>query len=409
MPASFRWRDAFERGLDLCAFLFLPILVLASRGAAPLFAVAGLCGLGLAAPCGNAAWRRVRSLAPIFAALVAWALLSSLWAIDPARSLVLGLRLAALFAGGLALIAAAPEIAASDRLLRWLAAGFAVALLLGAVQAATSGQLTVAFRQRPFIGAVLNQAEDGFAFLLLPLCAALLLRERRFLAAAFAVVTLAMIFWLVGETARAGFVAGVIAALLLYRWRRSLTRAAAAASVALVLCAPLVLPPLGGIAAVRDATLHLKNSAWHRLEIWAFVGDRIADKPLLGWGLDASRAIPGGDEPIANGYPGQKKLPLHPHNAALQVWLELGLPGALLFSLLIARVWWALGAATWRPLYAAAAGGSLTAALIVALGSYGVWQEWLIATEFLTLFLILVLERTAARPTPETVPAGSHS
>jgi hypothetical protein len=36
----------------------------------------------------------------------------------------------------------------------------------------------------------------------------------------------------------------------------------------------------------------------------------------------------------------------------------------------------------------------------VALASYGIWQEWLISSEFLTLFLIVVLARVA-HPTPE--------
>ncbi|MGA8403023.1 MAG: hypothetical protein WB697_24260, partial [Stellaceae bacterium] len=59
----------------------------------------------------------------------------------------------------------------------------------------------------------------------------------------------------------------------------------------------------------------------------------------------------------------------------------------------VAWVWLALEKATWPPLYAAAAGSSLVTALLVGFGSYGVWQEWWIATEFLTLFLILALGR----------------
>ena len=53
-------------------------------------------------------------------------------------------------------------------------------------------------------------------------------------------------------------------------------------------------------------------------------------------------------------------MPLHPHNAALQVWLELGAPGAVLFALLVALVWNALARVEWPPLFAAAAGASLT-------------------------------------------------
>jgi O-antigen ligase len=100
---------------------------------------------------------------------------------------------------------------------------------------------------------------------------------------------------------------------------------------------------------------------------------------------------------------GGQWLPLHPHNAALQLWLELGAPGAILFAWLVAWVWLALGAAAWPPLYAAAAGSSLVTALVVGFGSYGVWQEWWISTEFLTLFLILVTARLVASGRSEPI------
>lgn len=401
MPAASRVRPVFEVGLDLCAFLFLPILVLASRGAAPLLAVAGVCALGLVVPIKPVSWRRVRCLALVFGALVGWGLVSSLWAIEPWRSLVAALRLAAMFAAGLALIVAAEEIAAPNRLMRCLIAGFVLALALSAAQLATQGALTAAFYDRQFIAAVLNQAEDGFTFLILPVSAALLLQRRLRLAVALFVVTTAVICFLVGETARSAFLLGVVAAVLLCGWRGALTRAAAALSVVLILGAPLLFPQLVRIDAVADAALQMnKNSLWHRLEIWSFVGDRIAEKPLFGWGLDSSRAIPGGNQRIPYGYLGQVMLPLHPHNAPLQLWLELGVPGALLAAALIAGVWLALGKTPWPRLYAAAAGGSLVMALVVALASYGAWQEWFISSEFLTLFLIIVMARVAC-PVPE--------
>jgi O-antigen ligase len=401
MSAASRARPVFEVGLDLCAFLFLPILVLASRGAAPLLTVAGICALGLVIPVSTVSWRRVRWLALMFGALVVWGLVSSLWAIEPRRSLVTALRLAGMFAAGLALIAAAEKIASPHRVLRCLMAGFALALALSLAQFATHGALTAPFYDRQFIGAVLNQAEDGFAFLILPVGAALLLQRRRVLAGALVVVTLGAICILVGETVRTAFLLGLATAVMLYHWRGSLTRAAAALSIVLIVGAPLLFPPLVRIDVVEEATRHMtKNSLRHRLEIWSFVGDRIAEKPLLGWGLDSSRAIPGGNQPIPGGYPGQVMLPLHPHNAPLQLWLELGAPGALLFAVFVARVWLALGTASWPRLYAAAAGGSVVTALVVALASYGTWQEWFISSEFLTLFLIIVMARTV-RPMPE--------
>jgi hypothetical protein len=394
-------RARFELGLDICVFLFLPILALASKGAAALAVAAGLCGLGLAAPCGAAAWRQMRGSALVFAALLIWGLLSTLWAVDPLHSLSVALRLAGMFAAGLALLAAARDIAAPQRLILCLLAGLAVALALAVVQFASNGVLTVPFDRRGFIEPALNHVEDGFAFLSLPLAAVLFLQRRRLIAGVLAVASAAVICVLVGDAARIAFAVGVVVAVPIYFWRRGVARLAAIVSVVLILAAPLVFPPLGGIDAVRHQAEAFKLSAWHRLEIWSFVGARIAERPLAGWGLDSSRAIPGG---LALTPDGHQFLPLHPHNAALQLWLELGVPGAALLALFVARLWLALGAMPWPRLYAAAAGGSLVTALIVALASYGIWQEWLIGSEFLTLFVILVMARLAlsSQPMPET-------
>src|SRR5207302_8324015 len=93
------------------------------------------------------------------------------------------------------------------------------------------------------------------------------------------------------------------------------------------------LERIPGLFAAADS---FKVSAGHRLLIWSFTGEHIAERPLLGWGLDSSRAIPGGNSEIR---PGQNWLSLHPHDAALQVWLELGMPGAVLVALLLGWFW----------------------------------------------------------------------
>jgi O-antigen ligase len=395
MPAASRARRAFELGLDICVFLFLPVLALAPKGVAPLAAVAGLCALGLAWPQGTAAWPQVRGPALIFGALLVWGILSALWAVDPQHSLAIALRLAGMFAGGLALMLAASEIAAPERLAAWFCAGLVLGLVLTVVQYASLGALTAPFARRGFALPALDRAENGFEFTLLPLVAMLVLRGRWFVALMLATATAAVICILVGDAARIAFATAIVGAASLYFWRRALARLAAAVSVMLILTAPLLFPPLAGIDAVRHDAQEIKVSMWHRLQIWSFVGDRIAERPWLGWGLDSSRAIPGGTGLTPDGH---QWLPLHPHNAALQLRLELGVPGAVLFALFAARLWLALGAVAWPRLYAAAAGGSLVATLVVALASYGIWQEWLIDSEFLTLFLILAMARIAVEP-----------
>jgi O-antigen ligase len=100
-------------------------------------------------------------------------------------------------------------------------------------------------------------------------------------------------------------------------------------------------------------------------------------------------------------------MPLHPHNAALQVWLELGAPGAALFALLVALVWGALARAEWPPLFAAAAGASLAVAFVGCFATYGIWQEWWLGTLSFSLFLVLVMARVAGRAALPANPNAS--
>jgi O-antigen ligase len=385
-----------ELGLDAAAVLFLPVLALVSHGLAALEAIAGILALGLAAGGGRAGGRALAAPAAIFAVLVAWGAISAAWSPIPAHSLTIALRLAGLFAAGLALAAAAPVLAAPERLVRCFFAGFALGVAILIVQRATGGWLTRPFFVRGFVAPQLNQASDTLAILALPAGATLWHWRRRGLALLLPAVAAATIAVLVGTAAQASLVVGFITAPLFYRWRAMLAPAAALAAVLVVVTAPLTFSRLAQLGPVLHIADRFKSSVPHRLLIWSFVGDRIAEKPLLGWGLDASRAIPGGKEWIR---PGQPWLPLHPHNAPLQLWLELGVPGAVLLALVMAGLWRRLGVIGWPRLFAAASAGGLAAAMTETLGTYGIWEEWWIGTLWFALFLILVMARTvAARP-----------
>jgi O-antigen ligase len=82
------------------------------------------------------------------------------------------------------------------------------------------------------------------------------------------------------------------------------------------------------------------HSIVYRLHIWDFTTDRIIEKPVLGWGAGASKRIGTDAEGVMvdpNFGEIGEPIPIHPHNAVLQVWLEFGLVGAVIVFLLIAR------------------------------------------------------------------------
>jgi O-antigen ligase len=184
------------------------------------------------------------------------------------------------------------------------------------------------------------------------------------------------------KVALAGAIGGAVLVLALPQLRWAFL--AAVGLVALGL--PLAFPAQLGQA--QECWMFAnKKSALHRVYIWNFVVGRIADKPLLGWGLDAARRMPGGQDIVTMGencpggaplFVGQK-LPLHPHNAILQTWLELGAAGIVLgfggLILTLGRVY-----ARRRRVVAAVLVASSVAGTLVALVSYGVWQEWFLSS-----------------------------
>lgn len=114
-----------------------------------------------------------------------------------------------------------------------------------------------------------------------------------------------------------------------------------------------------------------------RLDIWRLAEHLIEQKPFTGWGLDASRTIQG--------------IPLHPHNAALQIWLELGLPGAAIAAMLFTWIFYGIGELQAEdPQMAGAAAGAVAAYLVIGALSFGVWQEWWLGLGALTAGMIAV-------------------
>lgn len=401
-PTARRIAAWCEAGLDAAAVAFFPLLVIVPRSIVPVISIAGLCAAGLVLSKGS---RKPRpAFAPIVAVLgclLFWGAASALWSLDWLRSLVIAARLTGLFAVGLVLARAANCIEAPRRLTFLLLGGLALGIAMAATDLVTAGAVGAPFTDRAYQPAGLNRASVSFAILLVPASVVLVCRGQVIFALIMTTMTAATIYALSGTAAKAALAAGLPMGVLLYLWQVRAAHVAAVISVLIIITAPLTFARFAQLPLLAETADAVKLSAGHRLLIWSFVGDRIGERTLTGWGLDASRAMPGGKDPIR---PGQTWMPLHPHNAALQLWLELGVPGAVLFALLVAVAWQALAAAAWPRLFAAAAGASLAIALIACFASYGIWEEWWLGTLWFSLFAIIVMARVAH---PAAMPAAN--
>ena len=126
----------------------------------------------------------------------------------------------------------------------------------------------------------------AFAILVLPASAVLITAGYNLSGLLFAAAVTGTVFVLVGTAAKVALACGIPVALLCYCQRAAVTRVAAVLSVLVILTAPLTFARIdhwAGFVYTADA---VKLSAGHRLLIWSFVGDRIAEHPLRGWGLE---------------------------------------------------------------------------------------------------------------------------
>jgi len=175
------------------------------------------------------------------------------------------------------------------------------------------------------------------------------------------------------EVNTAAFIAACAAASLAYFWPRGALSAIFGGIAGAFIVVPLILPSMTA-ALPESIRSHLPESWEIRLEIWRFTGDHLSERPWTGWGLDASRVIEGEAE-IRGTI--QQLLPLHPHNAPLQVWMETGAFGAIMIAFALVMMGGRIaGAPLLSRLQAAAIAWVAAAYFCFIFFSYGIWQEW---------------------------------
>ena len=148
-----------------------------------------------------------------------------------------------------------------------------------------------------------------------------------------------------------------------------------------ILLAPAIAFTLAQLAPSLSGSLPLTTQ--QRIIIWQATLERIMEKPLFGHGVNAaptwSETYASRPEFLQQLLPemaGNRIIPSHPHNMAMQLWAETGLIGVLLVCALIVFVGRLLPAPkTLARGPSIAAAGVFGAALAYFSVSYSVWDE----------------------------------
>lgn len=367
-------------------------------------------------------------LIAVLGAVILWGVVSSAWSIEPVDSATRSLRVAAVFAAGLVLIGGTALL--SDRetadLKGLLVAATVIGILALAIEI-VSGMAILRFL-RDVVGApepmflpVFNRAATVLALLVWPTLL-LLVRSRRWVYSGLLFASsLVVLGGLHSSAAILGISAGAVVFTLAYYWTAAARYLLLAGMFGAIALAPILPRAVLEPNYVLTQAPWLPLSAHHRLRIWAFTSEAIMKRPVLGWGMDTARSLPGGKtrvtitRPPAGGEAAEARatsgpvprltgelLPLHPHNAALQVWVELGAVGAVLAMALVvltvSRVGVSrVGRLSRQKVDRAAALGFISTAFVIAYFGYGIWQTWWLAALWLcTAFTLASLHGDTA-------------
>lgn len=400
---------AGSRGAKAIAVVLLvapPLALLDALAIAPLLVFLALLLLG-----SGARHQLGASLAALFdpaqrlflALFLLWLTASAVWSPD----LAFGLKTAAMTLGA---VAAGLVVAGGLRRLPPAELSQALSALARGIALGLGLLLVVTIGQRWLIEPTSRWAEPALrlalrmdrgttfaALLLWPTVVGCWRRGQRRLALALPLLAVPAIGLSYDLAAKVSLVLGLAMFLLAAVLPRRL-----AAVLGLAMAAALILAPLAAqrLPAPEQSLTWpgLPRSAHHRLTIWGFAGRMIAERPVAGWGLEASRRLGGGALQLTdrNGLPLEEELmPLHPHDAPLQVWLELGGVGALLLAPFILLLGRRLAAIADRP--SAAAGTAVFAvACAISCVSYGFWQSWWQSSLWLAAAVVVALADSAA-------------
>jgi len=358
-----------------------PLLAVAPLGMAPLLIATALLGYAVERV-QSGSWPRIPvDAATLFAVFLVWCALSLIWDLNPSSG---GRKLIDVVLAGcslLALLALADRMdLAQIRRVSWaLAGGMLVGLVLLAVETVFDFPLYRAVMGgSPKLDDLVEskRSVDALPLLVWPACLALARLNLPWVGALLAAVFTIACVKLTASSATTGMALSMLmfgVCFVSIRWVRRILAAATVLAFALILPIAIVAYDMGG------TTAHwLKHSGQHRIEIWHFAAQRTLERPLLGYGFNASRYVPNGDSVSRFLPPGQSLIPLHPHDAFLQVWLETGAVGAIIVLTILltglrATTYWPASVARFTlPGYAAG--------LVVAGLAFGIWQSWWMAT-----------------------------
>lgn len=327
---------------------------------------------------------------------------SSLWAIDPDQSLERALKTSPLLIAGALFISCIMMIRIDLlrpylRFLPWALffTALAVAIELGLnfpLYRAIRGEFDIELSRSVF-----NRATVTVILLLIPTLAIMArYYSRKICALAFLITIMPLLLLGESQSAQLALIVGGMTYFLFpcrWKWVWPVT---AVLIYVLMLALPFIFIWAFNQWAADVQTMPVLGrgggNAGSRMEIWDYVSRYALQNPLYGYGVEATKQVPHFDshELYQKGH-----TILHPHNYALQLWMEFGVIGITLCGAMMG--WLLMQMGKLAVPQARVAVSTLFAVLVVSSTGYGLWQGWWLGLLFAVCAYTLIAVRLAGQ------------
>jgi len=377
--------------------LISPLLaVFSPLGLAPLIGICGFCAILLTIREKNIGSLVSTENIILFGTIIIWTGLSIFWAVDSGNSALKFVRFFAIVLVGLAMISTAKWVIIEEQ--QYLALLFLIGVLTGLFflffERGTGGFLSNLFGVK-IQYYTFNRSATFFVLLAWP-AALMAQRYKRWGALSLFLLILLLTGLLGSRSALLAMILGLGAFIMAKIQPKLAISVVGFISIFYILIGPffhtqILSPDKIKINAneLSRQYAYFPRSAYHRFLIWSFSSRKALEKPILGWGYRSSRSIPGAKNMLDQE---GEALPLHPHNGIIQIWLELGLIGALIaafFSFKIIIKLWKKAHSKKEVTYAL---GLYSSSFTMICISYGLWQSWWLAGLFIAATIYISSE-----------------
>lgn len=384
--------------LSVPTAFFAPRFMAYAPGLLAVLFLAGFCFLSRSKP------RFYKPSFVLAVSVIALSGLSSLWAVEPGFSFERTMKMALVLLGGGLL----PGLVLSLRAENIRACLWVLPICVAMAAILNIAELSFDMPVYRFLrgigpGEVIGYAGANrgiFCTIAVFFCALAALRMtdisrnmRRIAAAGLSALVAVMLLLSESQSCQLGFVVAVVLFLAFpYRVR------AAWAALWGILAALIAFSPWIAQGMYQYFAAKVENIAWlragyaaERMEIWDFVSRYALQNPFYGYGVESTRFIEFDSLTLYHPSAGV----LHPHNFALQIWIEFGALGVVLALAFFAYLFYRLSALPKE--LAKIALPSVFIFISVGATGYGMWQGWWLGEMMLVFAFVFLIFKAAGR------------